>query len=97
MTERQKPLTIEEIGSILLHYEDKAASAFVEGLEVQDLRRLCAMALRSLDQRTFNDGLEKIDLKAEAGLCQFSAVGKQEFLKDIRKLVTELRALKDPT
>lgn len=31
--------------------------------------------------------LEKIDLKAEAGLCQMTHGGTREFLKDIRALI----------
>ena len=34
--------------------------------------------------------LEEIDLLAEAGLCQFSVLGKHAFLKDIRRKIAEL-------
>lgn len=34
--------------------------------------------------------LEKLDIKAEAGLCQFSHAGTREFLKDIRAMLANV-------
>jgi hypothetical protein len=33
--------------------------------------------------------LRKVDIKAEAGLCQMSHGGTREFLKDIRRIVRD--------
>lgn len=44
-------ITREQIKSVLAHYEYEPHSAFVEGLEVQDLRALCDLALQALRQR----------------------------------------------
>ena len=41
--------------------------------------------------------LEKIDLKAEAGLCQMGHAGTREFLKDIRGIVAQITAFHVPT
>ena len=38
------------------------------------------------------DLLERIEIKASGGLCQFSVGGKHEFLKDIRGIVAEAQA-----
>jgi hypothetical protein len=35
--------------------------------------------------------LSRIDVKAEAGLCQYTHVGARTFLKDIRAIVTEAK------
>lgn len=43
-------LTREQINNIVAHYDGMGASAFVEGLEVQDVRKLCDLALRGLEQ-----------------------------------------------
>ena len=37
--------------------------------------------------------LEKIDRKAEAGICCSMFVGAREFLKDVRKIVAEAKCL----
>lgn len=53
-----------------------------------------------MSDRKLPDIIEEIDRKALAGLCQMSTGGKHEFLKDIRKLVTEaamLSAAQAPT
>ncbi len=46
-------------------------------------------------EQLLRDTLEKIDIKAQAGLCQMSHSGTREFLKDVRTIVAD--ALSQPS
>jgi delta-aminolevulinic acid dehydratase/porphobilinogen synthase len=41
------------------------------------------------ERDALKEQVEKMDILAEAGLCQFSVGGKHEFLKDIRQIAAD--------
>ena len=47
-------------------------------------------ALMHCEHAAFKEALVKIAIKASAGLCQFTAQGKHEFLRDISKVCESL-------